>query len=190
MKLYKNVVTVLAVLVVFGVTSAMALDWTSSESLSPYVQFNVEYKQSPYGGSAIPKAWKANLADLALVNQGVRADASYRARTGIAEATYAKSILQGLPQSFWGSSFIDWRDPQYAVKAYRFLVENQGFDPKAVCIAMAQNGLGASSGTGLARTFRLYFPAIRVGNTISVFVDREYLDAVAFRLRLISYPHH
>ena len=168
----------------------MALDWTSQETLSPYIQFCTEYKQSPYAypGTPIIKAWKANLADLAMINQGIRADASYRARTGIAEAAYAKSILQGLPQNFWGSSCVDWRDPQYAVKAYRYLVENQGFNPNAVCVAMAQNGLGADAGT-LRRTFRLYFPAIRVGNTISVFVDRAYLDAVGVAPQTLYHTH-
>jgi len=172
MKKFANVLMLLAVAMVITVSNAQALTFGSVETLSPYIKFVADTK---YNSCSMPvaKPWKANLAELAILNQGLREP--YKGRTGVAEAEYMRSILQGLPQEFWGG-YVDWRNPEYAVRVYRYLVETMGFDPNAVGIMMSQDGFGVDSYK--PRNFRLYSPAIKVGNSVIVFLDREYLDAV------------
>ena len=170
---FRTFVTAVAMLVMFVSSSAMALTFNSQEILSPAVQVVQDVKGNSCSMPVV-KAWKSNLADLAFYNEGLRTP-EYQARTGISELNYMQSILQGLPQSFWGS-YVDWRNPAYAVKAYRYLVEVMGFDPNQVGVMMSQDGFGVNSYK--PRNFRLYFPAIKVANNVVVFLDRDYLDSV------------
>lgn len=167
-----NVLMILAVSLVIS-NPVMALTFTSQETLSPVIQFVPDTK---WNSCSLPvaKAWKSNFADWAFYNEGLRTP-EYQAKTGISEANYMQSIIQGLPSSFWGS-YVDWRNPAHAVKVYRYMVEVMGFDPNQVGVMMSQDGFGVTSYK--PRNFRIYSPAIKVGNSVIVFLDKEYLDSV------------
>ena len=163
---FANVLMLLASTMVISV-NAQAFDFST---LSPTVQFSQNTVKDARL-SLMAKSWK--VCDAELPVQALRV--KYSARTGISEATFMMSILNGLPQNFWGN-YLDWRDYSHAFKAYSYLVETCGFDPKVIGIAEIQDGYGVNS--GFHQQFRMYFPCITLNGKTTIMLDRDYLESV------------
>mgnify|MGYP001767835979 CR=1 FL=1 len=168
-KLSKNVLSLLTLFIAFMVvTQVQAATWV----FAPDVNFYMDPVNLRVPLTDQAQAYKTDV-EKAFAADGTRS--RHAGFSGITEPTYAKSLLSGLPQGFWGN-YVDWRNVQYALKGMNYLIEVAGFDPQNTGIAMIQDGYGVTS--GFHQTFRIYFPAVLKDNVVNIIIDREYLEAI------------